>query len=114
MGLWTDLQEKLTGKPRSVGIIHDFTFSFWGHKVSMVKPLDGGVRAFLTGSGSTMQRGDVVVARPSPSAPKLHYRIEAIQHGKDGTWRAYASVESATKIASVSKRSPRMQLKAAR
>ncbi len=80
-------------KTEDEGLVHDFTFTITGHVISKVKSLGDGSRVFLLGEANGLRAGDVVVIRAHSTAPKLRYRLDAVQTGRDGTFRAYAHVE---------------------
>jgi len=73
---------------------HDFTFTFEGHGITLVKQLADAFRVFLVGHGPGIVVGDCVVIRAKESAARVRYRIESIRY-IDGNWRAYARLEQA-------------------
>ena len=75
-------------------VIHDFTYVFKGHEITMVKQMDEGLRVFIVGvGGKNVKKDDLVkvLATKGPRPPVLTYRVEEIATRGD-EWRAYASL----------------------
>jgi hypothetical protein len=72
-------------------VVHDFTYSFPGHGVSLVKPVGDGTRAFLVGQGNVPKELDIVIVRAKGTPViNIRYEIESINEGADGrSWKAY-------------------------
>jgi hypothetical protein len=73
--------------------VHDFTYHFDGHRITLVKPLGPDGRTFLTGTGANVKVGDVIVTRgKDATSPHVRYRIDSVNRIGDD-WRAYGIVE---------------------
>lgn len=95
MELWSRVCNALKNeRPSSTNeIVHDYTFTFNGHTIKLIKLLADGW-AFLVGEG-TVKSGDVVLVKtPALTTGIGRFRIETVQHQKDNVWRAYARLEA--------------------
>lgn len=109
-----DLLARVFGSHREVkkheATVHDYTYDFSKSNLTLVKPIDDGRRAFLSGKGTGIVSGDLLIVmgqcRPHLGM-RLKYRVERVDYTCAVSWRAYATLEQATE--NVSRQEARRQ-----
>ena len=88
MGLWSSLRQ-LTEAKKADPTVHDYTFVFTGHEVSLVKSLSDNRRAFLVGHGPGIKPDDHLVVRVDRK--NIKYVVEQVRYAGE-SWSAYGTV----------------------
>jgi hypothetical protein len=71
---------------------HDYTVRRWGHDVTIMRVIDGGLRLRAGGWGRGISEGDYLIMRNAGGTTTTRYRVVEIEYMRDPTDQWFADL----------------------